>query len=210
MAEIFLYALSQSRSFGEECRRLLSGTLLKSSSLLLSLNPTIGSDGLLRVGGRLKNSSLSYSQRHLIILHGKDTLTILLVHCKHICLLHSSPTLLLADLNNSFHIIGARRLVRSVCRSCVICRKVSAKTECHMMGQLPAPQVLPNSTFSVTGVDFAGSFIIKRGHTRKPVNQVIHLYICLLVYQGHSFGLKRFLSRRGLPKNYIQTMVQIL
>ena len=71
MAKIFLYTSFQSRSLGEECRRRLSGTLLKSYSLLLCLNPTIGSNGLLRVGGRLKNSSHGYSQRHPIIIHGK-------------------------------------------------------------------------------------------------------------------------------------------
>ena len=48
-----------------------------------------------------------------------------------------------------------------------------------MMGQLLAPRVLPNSTFSVTGVDFARPFIIKKGHTRKSV--LIKSYICKFV-----------------------------
>ena len=138
----------------------------------------------------------------------------ILVHCKFICHLHSSPTVLLADLYNSFHIIGAQRLVPSVCRSCVICKKLLAKTECHLMGLLPAPRVLPNSTFSVTGVDVAGPFIIKKGHTRKPI--LIKSYICILVclstkathleivpdltMEALIVALKRFLSRRGLPK----------
>ena len=160
-------------------------------------------------GGRKKRILAQLFPTSSDYTYGKDTLTILLVHCKHIYLLHSGPTLLLADLNNSFHIIGARRLVRSVCRSCVICRKVAAKTECHMMGLLPAPRVLPNSTFSVTGVDFARPFIIKNGHTRKPV--LIKSYICIFVCLSTkatnleivSDLAKRFISRRGLPKKII-------
>ena len=110
-AEIFLHLASQSRSFEDEHQKLLSGVPLESSSPLLSLNPSIDSDGLLRVDGRLNNSALSYSQRHPIILERKDVLTVLMVRRKHICLLHAGITLLLSALSNSFHIIGARRLV---------------------------------------------------------------------------------------------------
>ena len=212
-AEIFLHLASQSRSFEDEHQKLLSGVPLKSSSPLLSLNPSIDSDGLLKVGGRLNNSALSYSQRHPIILERKDVLTVLMVRSKHICLLHAGITLLLSALSNSFHIIGARRLVRSVCRSCVTCRKVSAKTECHMMGQLPAQRVCPNAPFSVSGIDFAGHFIIKKGHTRKPVlvKTYVCIFVCLSTKATHldtvsdlttdAFiaALKRFIARRGLP-----------
>ncbi len=168
-AEIFLSFASQGRSFQEERQRLLSGVPLKSSSPPLSLNPTIDADGLLRVGSRrLNNSSLSYSQRHPN--NRKDILTILMVRSKHISLLHAGITLLLSVLSNSYHIIRARRLVRWVCRSCVTCRKVSEKTEHPMIGQLPAQRVCPNAPFTITGVDFAGPFIIKWGHTRKPTH----------------------------------------
>ena len=83
-----------------------------------------------------------------------------------------------------------------------------------MMEQLPAPQLLPNSAFSITGVDFAGPFIIKKGHTRKPVliKSYICIFVCLSIKATHleivfdltteAFiaALKRFLSHRGLPK----------
>lgn len=53
------------------------------------------------------------------------------------------------------------------------------------MGQLPAPGVLPNSTFSVAGVDFAGSFMIQKGQTRKPTLTKAYLCIfCLPVYKS--------------------------
>ena len=120
-AEILLFPFSQQR-FNKEIRRIAAGKSLRLSSLL-SLKPNIGSGGLLVVGGRLKNSSLSPSQNHRIILHGKDALTNLLVCSK---LLHSGPALLLSVLGTNLHIIGASRLVRSVCRNCITCRKIAA------------------------------------------------------------------------------------
>ena len=116
-AEIFLFARAQQRSFPEETSRLMSGKNLKTTSTILSLHPTIGSGGLLTVGGRLANSSLSPSKRHPIILHGKDLLTKLIVSSKHLSMLHAGPTLLMSALEVTLHITGALRLVRTICRS---------------------------------------------------------------------------------------------
>ena len=166
------------------------------------------------MGGRLKTSSLSLSQRHPIILHGKDKLTHLLVFSKHLSLLHSGPTLLLSVIGTTLHIIGARRLVRSVCRSCITCRKASATTEAQMMGQLPQQRVTPSPAFTKTGMDFAGPFILKKGHTRRPV--LVKSYVCIFVCfttkaahleavsdlttEAFIAALKRFVSRRGLSQ----------
>ena len=44
-----------------------------------TLNPTIGSGGPLMVSGHLANAAISYSQRHPVILHGKEPLAVLYV-----------------------------------------------------------------------------------------------------------------------------------
>ena len=179
-SETCLLIHSQEQSFPEELRRFHTGNKLRSSSILLSLNPILGPNGLLMVGGRLKNSFLSLSQHHPIILHGRDILAKLIVFRKHLSLLHAGPTLLLSVLGRRFHIIGSRRLIRSVCHGCVTCCKVAAKTETQVMGQLPVQRVTPSSPFSKTGVDFAGPFLIKKGHTRKPV--YVKSYICMYLF----------------------------
>ncbi len=163
------------------------------------------------MGGRLQNSALATSQRHPIILSGKDLLTRLIVTTKHLALLHAGPTLLMAATAANYHIIGARRLIRTTCRSCITCRKTSAITQQQMMGQLPASRVTPSAPFNHTGMDFAGPFIIKKGHTRRPV--YLKAYACLFVcfstkavhielvsdLTGEAFlaALKRFVARRG-------------
>ncbi len=109
-----------------------------------------------------------------------------------------------------FYIIGAKRLIRTVCRSCITCRKVAAKTETQIMGQLPSHRVTP---FAKTGMDYAGPLLIKKGHTRKPV--IIKCYVCSFVCfttkavhlelvpdlttEAFLACFRRFISRRGLP-----------
>ena len=186
---------------------------MKPSSSISSLNPTIGSGGLLKVGGRLGNSPLSSSQKHPTILHGKDPLTQLIVTSKHRSLLHAGPTLLMAALGENFHILRARRLVRSTCKRCITCRKTVATTERQLMGQLPTSRVNPAPPFFHTGMDFCGPFTIKRGHTRRPV--LLKCYACVFVCfttkaahielvsdlttEAFLAALRRFVSRRGSP-----------
>ena len=140
---------------------------ISAKSNLMSLSPIMGRDGLLRVGGRLSQANLSLSQTHPIILCSKSTIVLLLFNYNHVTLGHCGPTLLLASTGTRLHVVGARLLARSMCRQGVTCRRVSAKMENQMMGQLPA-QLTPSYPFQITGVDYAGPFTVKKGYTRKP------------------------------------------
>ena len=178
-AEHYLFTTAQARSFPAEVSQLQKGQPIHSNSKLLSLSPVIGKDGLLRVGGRLSHANLSMSQKHPIVLSSKDSTVIQLFNYKHVSLGHCGPTLLLASTGTCLHVVGARLLARTVCRKCVICRRASAKTEAQMMGQLPVQRITPNPPFHISGVDYAGPFIIKKGHTRKPT--LVKAYIAILV-----------------------------
>ena len=132
----------------------------------------------------LRNSSLLPSQRlpsqcHLVILHGKDPLTTLLVTSKHASLLNAGPTLLLSALGANLSNTGARSLVRAMYKSCITCKRASAITEKQIMSQLLPQRVTASSPFAKTGMDFAGPFTLKKGHTRKPV--LIKAYVCVFV-----------------------------
>ena len=82
-----------------------------------------------------------------------------------------------------------------------------------MMGQLPVSRISPNPLFTICGVDYAGPFLMKKGHTRKPVIVKCYLavFVCFATKAVHLevvsdastetfLGcLKRFISRRGSP-----------
>ena len=172
---------------------------------------------LIRVGGRLSNSSLTQSQTSPSNYRfSKDSLIImLLLTYMHVCLGHCGPTfLLLCATESRFHVVGARRLSREVCRQCKVCRKAAPKPQPQLLGQLPEERVSTTPAFNSTGLDFAGPFTLKKGHTRKPVH--IKAYICLFVCLSTKAihlevisdlttpaflgGLRRFVSRRGCPQ----------
>ena len=83
------------------------------------------------------------------------------------------------------------------------------------MGQLPASRTTPSHPFSTTGIDHAGPFILKLGHTRKPVlvkaymaifvlfsTKAVHIEVVSdLATEAFLASLKRFTARRGLPNS---------
>ena len=115
------------------------------------------------------------------------------------------------SLGTTLHIIGARRLVRSICRSSITCRKVMAATEKQMMGQLPHPRVTPSPS---SLLELAWTLLEHSCRRRiTPANQSLsNLLVCFSTKATHlesvsdlsteSFiaALKRFVSRRGLPQ----------
>ena len=172
--------ISQAAHFKTEVKALKSGTLLPRSCSLISLNVFLDEDGLLRVGGRQQNSRLSYDRQHPIILHGTHPVSKLLIHAKHLRLLHAGPLLVSASLGRHFHIVGGRRAIRSITRRCVICHRKSLRPQPPLMGQLPAERVTPDLVFNRVGIDYAGPICTKYGHVRKPT--LVKSYVCVFCF----------------------------
>ena len=209
--ETRLLKLSQREYYLSEIDLLTKGKPVSNSSSILSLQPLLGDDGLLRVGGRLQH--VKTDNRHPIILKQKSPLVKLIVTQLHLDNGHVGPNTLLAIIAETYHITGVRRVVRSVSQSCVVCKKAYARTVQQQMGQLPSARVNPSPAFTVTGVDLAGPFLCHRGNPRKPTR--IKTYACVFVCfstraihlellsdmstQAFLAGFRRFCSRRGCP-----------
>ena len=125
-AETYWISIAQEDCFPEEIETIKESKILRSSSPLLSLHPILDSSGILHVGGRDCIKKVSYSSQHPVILSGKHPVTKLMIHFEHLRLLHSGPTLLACSLNHRFYILGGRKAIHSITRSCVICRRTSA------------------------------------------------------------------------------------
>jgi hypothetical protein len=213
-AENHLISVIQSDHFSTEMNIISSGQCLPRGNCLLPLSPFIDSNGLLRVGGRQKQSKLHYSRMHPIILHGNHPLTKLFISSEHKRLLHAGATLMISTITRTFHVIRIRQVVRSITRQCIICRRQSLKPNTQILGQLPIERLTPGSIFDKTGLDYAGPIYVKYGHVRKPV--IVKTYVCVFVsltvkavhlelvsdLTSESFigCLRRFISRRGYPE----------
>ena len=213
-AETWWFKKVQSEMFSEVIAVLKKGIQLCNKHYLKSLNPFLDSEGLLRVGGRLSQSQLEFDSRHPLILYGKHRFTTLLVEHGHKPLCHAGSKLVLGTLQQRYHIISARRIVRKCTRECVICRRTSPKVSTQLMGQLPKERVNPSFANEMVSVDYAGPVFIKAESKRRPIYQkaYIAIFVCLqtkschiklvsdLTAEAFVAALRRFAARRGKPR----------
>ncbi|XP_035229798.1 uncharacterized protein LOC118201756 [Stegodyphus dumicola] len=90
--ELFLIRVTQSECFGEDIRHLIRhGTVLHKSKLK-NLNPFLDSDLVLRVGGRLGKTNLTYFAKHPAILPKVHKFTLLVIEHCHKRFLHVGAT----------------------------------------------------------------------------------------------------------------------
>lgn len=181
------------------------------SKPLRKLNPFIDEQGIVRVGGRLKHSTLSYSAKYPILLPRSSLLTRHLIYYYHLKYLHAGLRTLLFLLSQSVWILSPKRAINSVIHSCLICWRSNPKPFQPQMGNLPPSRVSQLKAFTHTGVDFAGPFLITMNRYRgaKTTKAYICLFICFATKAMHlelvsslsteAFlgALQRFLSRRG-------------
>lgn len=198
--------------FAVEYKALQSKKPVPTSSKLYSLLPMLCSFGLIRVGGRLQHSHLSFEAQHPIILPKLHPFTKALVLHYHERLLHAGPQYLLSTIRQEYWLIGGRKYVASIISKCVRCFRMKPIMHQHVMGSLPPDRVTPNKAFHTTGVDFCGPFFYKSEvRTRQPLKCYISIFTCFSTKACHlevvqdlttsSFlaALRRFIATRGKP-----------
>ncbi|XP_029163718.1 uncharacterized protein LOC114936567 [Nylanderia fulva] len=199
----------QAHSFAEELHNLSNKKRLQSKSKLLTLNPFLDEEGIIRVGGRLCNATIEYSQKHPIILPSKHHLTTLIIRDAHYKNLHAGSQAILMMVRNNYWPISGREAVRRVLRSCIVCFRAKPTVAHQLMGNLPAVRVTQQiRAFLHTGLDYAGPFTIKISRN-KTSKAYLAIFICLVTKAVHfelvsdltttAFlnALKRFIARRG-------------
>ena len=205
----------QSEGFSTEIDCLKAKKTIPCGSKLISLNPFLDKDDVLRVGGRLDQATMVYDRKYPIILPKNHELTRLIIDNEHLKNLHAGPQLLLATLRQKYWIIGARNVIRQSLHKCVTCRRNKATSLQQIMGVLPKERVTPKKAFNTTGVDYAGPVLLKigRGRGRRNEKAWIALFVCLAVKAVHlelvtslsteAFlaAFRRFISRRGKPSS---------
>lgn len=206
--------LAQKETFKDEIYKLKNDKPLKPKSLLLSLNPFIDADEILRVGGRIGVSTYPFDKRHPILLSSAHHITKLLFEKEHKRLFHAGPSQLLASLREHYWPIGGRNLARRVTRNCVVCCRFKGQTLTNLMGNLPSERVEPDFPFSAVTTDYAGPFLItdRKGRGCKITKCYLCIFVCCrykcihlelvseLSKDAFIITLKRFIARRGTPK----------
>lgn len=207
--------LVQRSIYFQEIDLLIKNKPISRKSNLLSLNPFLDGFGLLRVGGRLVNSSLPYSQKHPVILPSHHQVTQNIIREAHVLTIHGTKKIVGAYLRHKYHIVRAQEVIRKITNKCLICTRYKRKVQTQLMGSLPYPRVNEFRAFLNSGVDFAGPISLKawKGRCNKMTKGYIAVFVCLstkalhlevvseLSSNGCMACFKRFVGRRGHCQN---------
>ncbi|XP_075163135.1 uncharacterized protein LOC142235763 [Haematobia irritans] len=186
MVQNRLIVMTQKATFPHEYLALSAKKQLSSNSPILSLNPFIDADGVIRISGRLESSpALSYNERHPILLPYNCQLSRLLV----------------------------KNLIKTTINKCKPCVIYKHKCQNQLMSALPPERSEISRPFAHTGIDFAGPFDIK--HYTGRCCRISKGYVCVFVcFSTKAIHLEatsdlstetflaafsRFVSRRGCP-----------
>jgi len=207
-ASNLIIKMLQKEVYASEINQLLGEkqSIPKSSSIS-KLNPFLN-DGILRVGGRLQNSDLPFSEKHPIILPKSHHVTIKIIEWCHQLVGHGGRNNTLNRIRQKgFWIVNGNSLTRNVISKCIKCRKLFGPVGQQKMGNLPSDRTESNPPFTNCGVDMFGPFTIKE--RRSVLKRYACLFTCLNSRAVHieittamstdSFilALRRFIGRRG-------------
>lgn len=180
---------------------------LKRSSALRKLDP-VYSEGLLRVGGRIRRANIPRELAHPVLLPKSHHIVTLIVRHFHNKTFHSGRGTTLNEIRaNGFWIISARAVITSVITKCVACNKFRGQPACPKMSDLPSDRMEPSPPFTFCGVDFFGPFYVTQGRSSRKrwgslftclVSRAVHIEIAHnLTTDSFINAYRRFVSRRG-------------
>ncbi|XP_071033107.1 uncharacterized protein, partial [Parasteatoda tepidariorum] len=142
-----------------------------------------------------------------IILPEKCIFTQRLIEYYHCVNYHAGTQILLSIIREKFWIVRGRKAIRNIVKSCIKCKRYTAKVHFTEPVSLPEDRVKDAYVFEVVGVDLAGLLYIKKGSKTWVV-----LFTCAIYHAVHlelvtslstdSFLLafRRFVARRGRPR----------
>ena len=206
----------QMKAYADEVGCLQNGQPVPRTSPLDKLHPFLGKDGLLRVGGRLKNAGLTTDEAQPVVIPGKCHVARLLIRHYHDQVQHQGRHFTEGAVRAAgFWILGGKRVVNSVIYHCVTCRKLRGKQQEQIMADLPADRLSTDPPFSYVGLDVFGPWSVtarktRGGHANNKRWAVI--FTCMATRAVHieviesmdtsSFvnALRRFFALRGPAK----------
>ena len=176
-----------------------------------ALSPYTDDKGILRVGGRVDTSLVSYDNRNPALLPYGHYLSTLIVRDAHnVC--HSGIAATVAKVRVKYWIIKAHKIAKVIKQRCVKCRRIEAKAETQLMAVLPPCRLQPHTPpFLYSSMDYFGPIKVKVGRNKTAKHYGV-VFTCLNTRAIHCElavdasamellqVLRRFFSIRGYPK----------
>ena len=126
------------KTFSESIRYLERGKELDKKDKLLQFTPFLEKDGLVQARGRLKHTKLPYSQKHPINLDSKNNITKLIIEEAIKDCRHRGTEFFRAHLLQDFIIIGLRRFLKQLSKTCFTFRRWRVKNITPLTADFPS------------------------------------------------------------------------
>lgn len=212
-AEVLWIRCVQAQAFEKEIAYLKGSTTTGKSPYVDQFGLFLDDQNLLRCKGRINEAKLSITEKNPILLPSKHHIVKLLVGEMHTRTKHGGVNDTLVALREHYWVLRGRQIVRSVVRSCVVCKKLEGLPYCSPPSpDLPACRVSDDPPFSHVGLDFAGPLYYSGTIDQKDTSKA---YICLFTcastraihleltrgmnVDSFLLAFRRFVGRRGLP-----------
>ena len=115
--------------------------IVKKASTLYKMDPFLDNDGVLRVGGRLRNAEIPAAAKYTVVLPKKGHLTRLIISHYHDSIYHQGRGMTDNQIISSgFWIVGGSSAVADFIAKCVHCRKLRVALQ---------EQIFPKIEFSL-------------------------------------------------------------
>ncbi|GBM61493.1 hypothetical protein AVEN_163883-1 [Araneus ventricosus] len=142
-AKKYLVKTIQVNVFSAEINALKKSESIK-KTIVSNLNVFLDDDDIIRVGGRLTNSELSFDQKHPILLSRDHKLTNIIMEHFHIKNLHVGAQTLLHLVRQECWPLNGRNNARRIVHECLKCYKAKPKLEEQIMASLNRERVTVN------------------------------------------------------------------
>lgn len=184
---------------------------------ITKLSPFLDDKGVIRVGGRLKNSQLLYHCKFPILLPSSHQLTILILKFYHEKTHHQGRIITHSAIRQGgYFIMHGSKTVKNFLLQCVPCRKLRGTVLTQKMNDLPEDRLENTPPFTNTGMDVLGPYNVTEGRATRKNSGVRKLwavlFTCLVSRAIHleplpsmdtaslKNALTRFYSLRGTCK----------
>ena len=216
-AEHTLIRFTQAQAFPITLKTLQHNQQLPHNDPLISYAPFLCSDGLIRVGGRLRHSPLPQTQKFPIILPTKHKITTLILRKCHNKIRHQGRILTQGAVRDEGYFIhqGSKEVDRFL-KECVTCQRLRGPFLNQLMSDLPPDRLERTPPFMNTGMDVFGPYMVKYGTTTRRntgtrkmwaivftclVSRAVHIEpLPALDISAFKNAFRRFTCLRGQPK----------
>ena len=140
---------------------------LRKSSTLFRLDPFIDSDGILRLGGRLRRANMEYGEKHPVLLPKDHHVANLVVRHYHGRVHHQGRQITHGAIRQAgYWLIGGNGAIVRELSKCVVCKKLRGPVLEQRMADLPSDRTEVAPPFTNVGFDVFGPWTVNARKTR--------------------------------------------